>query len=105
MSRKISLRLPDQLWSWFEAEAGGGPISTLMVDYLSRFRSGRVIRTITSPEWIDELIAYGERQGLGKATVRHVLERMLSDAILHESCREQKERLNEPQITSCKSGG
>ncbi len=104
MSRKISLRLPDELWSWLEAEAGDGPISQVVVDYLSRFRSGRVIRTITSPEWIDEFIDFGKRQGLGEATVRHVLERILSDAILHESCQEQKERLNEPKITSLNSG-
>ena len=104
MSRKISLRLPDQLWSWIEAEAEDRPISAVVVDYLSRFRSGRVIHTITSPEWIDEFINFGKRQGLGEATVRHVLERILSDAILHESCQEQKERLNEPKITSLDSG-
>ncbi len=103
MSRKISLRLPDQLWSWIEAEAGDRPISAVVVDYLSRFRSGRVIRTITSPEWIDEFIDFGKRQGLGEATVRNVLERILSDAILHESCREQKERLKEPQSMSLNS--
>ena len=87
-TRKISIRLPLEIYRWLDGQVGEGEtLSGLVGDFLSRFRSGRIIGSITSKEWLHEFIAYGQRQGLGQATVTQALERMLSGAVEHESCR------------------
>jgi len=91
-TRKISIRLPMDLFHWLDEQVGEGEsLSGVVLDFLSRFKSGRVISRITSRSWLNEFIACGQRQGLGNGTVTQTLKQILSDAIEHEACRKRPE--------------
>ena len=40
MSRKVSVRIPQPLWSWLIVRAGNKSVSAVVVDCLSQVRSG-----------------------------------------------------------------
>lgn len=40
MSQKISVRVPNDLWHWIQVNTGSKPVSSVVVEALSRLKSG-----------------------------------------------------------------
>ena len=74
MSRKLSVRIPQPLWAWLLARAGNKSVSAVVLDCISRVKSGSVGGSRVLP-WGIAVVLVGTVLLIGFAALRYKRER------------------------------